>query len=139
MSHTTINIADMLTGAKQELGLTSKDPAVVMDNAANTVRAIEIMQLMHIGCFAHQLNLTSQAGLKIPAVSYLLARVRRIATFFHRSTTANHILKEKQKLLQLPAHKLTVDVVTRWNSTSAWCGMDLHLLKNSCTCLKVCL
>ncbi|XP_049447026.1 E3 SUMO-protein ligase ZBED1-like isoform X1 [Epinephelus fuscoguttatus] len=45
-----------------------------------------------------------------------LARVRRIATFFRRSTTANHILKEKQKLLQLPAHKLTVDVVTRWNS-----------------------
>nr|XP_033467746.1 zinc finger BED domain-containing protein 1-like [Epinephelus lanceolatus] len=115
-SHTAINIADMLTEAIQEWGLTSKDPAIVMDNAANMVRAVEIMQLMHVGCFAHTLNLASQAGLKIPAVSRLLARVRRIATFFHRSTTANHILKEKQKLLQLPAHKLTVDVVTRWNS-----------------------
>ncbi|XP_036968503.1 E3 SUMO-protein ligase ZBED1-like [Acanthopagrus latus] len=115
-SHTAINIADMLTGAIQEWGLTSKDPAVVTDNAANMVRAVEIMQLMHVGCFAHTLNLASQAGLKVPAVSRLLARVRRIATFFHRSTMANHILKEKQKLLQLPAHKLTVDVVTRWNS-----------------------
>ncbi|KAM8766865.1 E3 SUMO-protein ligase ZBED1-like [Acanthopagrus schlegelii] len=106
-SHTAINIADMLTGAIQEWGLTSKDPAVVTDNAANMVRAVEIMQLMHVGCFAHTLNLASQAGLKVPAVSRLLARVRRIATFFHRSTMANHILKEKQKLLQLPAHKLT--------------------------------
>ncbi|KAM8728456.1 E3 SUMO-protein ligase ZBED1-like [Acanthopagrus schlegelii] len=115
-SHTAINIADMLTGAIQEWGLTSKDPAVVTDNAANMVRAVEIMQLMHVGCFAHTLNLASQAGLKVPAVSRLLAQVRRIATFFHRNTMANHILKEKQKLLQLPAHKLTVDVVTRWNS-----------------------
>ncbi|KAF0038023.1 hypothetical protein F2P81_010897 [Scophthalmus maximus] len=115
-SHNAINIADMLTGDIQEWGLTSKDPAVSMDNAANMVRAVEILQLMHVGCFAHTLNLASQAGLKIPAVSRLLARVRRIVTFFHRSTTANHILKEKQKLLQLPVHKLTVDAGTRWNS-----------------------
>ena len=113
-SHTANNIANMLTGAIQEWGLTSKDPAVLTDNAANMVRAVEIMQLMHVGCFGHTLNLASQAGLKI--VSRLLARVRRIATFFHQSTTANHILKEKQNLLQLPAHKLTSDVVTRWNS-----------------------
>ncbi|XP_035988251.1 zinc finger BED domain-containing protein 1-like isoform X1 [Fundulus heteroclitus] len=115
-SHTAANLAEMLTGAIQTWGLTSKQPAVVTDNAANMVCAVEIKQLMHVGCFAHTLNLASQAGLKIPAVSRLLARVRRIAAFFHRSTTASYILKEKQKLLQLPAHKLTLDVVTRWNS-----------------------
>lgn len=42
--------------------------------------------------------------------------MRHIAKFFHRSTTATRILKEKQKLLQLKAHKLTIDVVTQWNS-----------------------
>nr|XP_010776357.1 PREDICTED: zinc finger BED domain-containing protein 1-like [Notothenia coriiceps] len=41
---------------------------------------------------------------------------RRIVNFFRRSTTANHMLKEKQRLLQLPEHKLMTDVVTRWNS-----------------------
>ncbi|XP_035988252.1 zinc finger BED domain-containing protein 1-like isoform X2 [Fundulus heteroclitus] len=95
-SHTAANLAEMLTGAIQTWGLTSKQPAVVTDNAANMVCAVEIKQLMHVGCFAHTLNLASQAGLKIPAVSRLLARVRRIAAFFHRSTT--------------------LDVVTRWNS-----------------------
>lgn len=48
-SHTAI--ADMLMGAIQEWGLTSKDPAVMMDNAANMVRAVEIMQLMHVGYY----------------------------------------------------------------------------------------
>lgn len=118
-SHTAANLADMLSRTIEEWGLSSKTPAVVTDNAANMVRAVEILQLMHVGCFAHTLNLASQAGLKVPAVSRLLARVRRVATFFHRSTTATKILKDKQKMLQLPAHKLTLDVVTRWNSALA--------------------
>ncbi len=37
-------------------------------------------------------------------------------TFFHRSTTANHQLEEKQKQLNLPCHKLKSDIITRWNS-----------------------
>ncbi|KAI4819740.1 hypothetical protein KUCAC02_004976 [Chaenocephalus aceratus] len=42
----------------------------------------------------------------------LLGRVRRSATFFHRSA----YLKEKQKCLGLNNHKLITDVATRWNS-----------------------
>ena len=70
--------------------------------------------LLHVGCFAHILNLASQAALKVVR---LLGRVRHITSFFHRSTTASHKLKEKQRLLGLPVHKLVTDVVTRWNST----------------------
>ncbi|KAM9783587.1 zinc finger BED domain-containing protein 4-like isoform X7 [Syngnathus typhle] len=44
-------------------------------------------------------------------------RVRRVVSFFHRSTLANAVLKEKQKLLDLPPHKLIQDVITRWNSS----------------------
>ncbi len=80
------------------------------------VRAVEIMGLTHVGCFAHIINLASQAGLKLQHVARLLGRVRHIAKYFHCNTTATHILKEKQKLLQLKAHKLTIEVVTRWNS-----------------------
>ncbi|XP_036957922.1 E3 SUMO-protein ligase ZBED1-like [Acanthopagrus latus] len=70
-----------------------------------------------MGCFAHLINLASQAGLKTPAAARLLGQVRRIVSFFHRSPTASHTLKEKQQLLQLPQHKLVVDVTTRWNSS----------------------
>lgn len=38
-------------------------------------------------------------------------------TFFHKSTTATAVLKEKQTLLELPVHKLKIDVATRWNSS----------------------
>ena len=49
-------------------------------------------------------------------IARLLGRVRQIASFFHRSTTASCVVKEKQKQLQLKNHKLTINVVTRWNS-----------------------
>lgn len=66
-------------------------------------------------CYCCQ-SLASQAALKIPAVARLLGRVRRISTFFHRSTLASHALKKKQMLLDLPLHKLVTDEPTRWNS-----------------------
>ncbi|XP_048020934.1 E3 SUMO-protein ligase ZBED1-like [Megalobrama amblycephala] len=115
--HRSVSLAEMLTKAMEEWGLLSKDPAIVTDNAANMICAVEITGLTHVGCFEHIINLASQAGLKLPNVARLLGRVRHIAKFFHRSTTATRILKEKQKLLQLNAHKLKIDVVTRWNST----------------------
>lgn len=42
--------------------------------------------------------------------------MRQVVGYFHRSAVATAILKEKQKLLQLPEHKLVIDVATRWNS-----------------------
>ncbi|KAL1268495.1 hypothetical protein QQF64_033858 [Cirrhinus molitorella] len=53
----------------------------------------------------------------VPQLSRLLAKIRKIVTFFHRSTTAAHVLKTKQELLQLPNHKLIQDISTRWNSS----------------------
>lgn len=116
-SHTAANLADLLVEAIEEWEISDKNPAIVTDNAANIVRAVQLMGRSHMGCFAHLLNLASQAGLKIPAIARLLGRVRRIVAFFHRSTTASHSLKEKQQLLQLPQHKLVMDVTTRWNSS----------------------
>ena len=74
----------------------------------------------HIKCFAHTLNLATQAGLSVPRVVCLLGRIRRIVNFFHRSPTATAVLAAKQKLLSGPdisEHKLIVDVTTHWNSS----------------------
>ena len=106
----------MLTVAREEWKLMRKDPAIATNNAANMVHVVVMMGLTHIGCFAHIINLTSQAGLNLPNIASLLGRVRHIAKFFHRSTTGTRILKEKQKLLQQKAHRLPIDVVTLWNS-----------------------
>ncbi|KAJ4919271.1 hypothetical protein JOQ06_022231 [Pogonophryne albipinna] len=116
-SHTGHNLAEHLRKALAEWEITEKDPVIVTDNASNmTIAAEEAAFTLHVKCYAHTLNLAAQRALKITAVARLLGRVRRIVNFFRQSTTANHMLKEKQRLLQLPEHKLMTDVVTRWNS-----------------------
>ncbi|XP_056309051.1 zinc finger BED domain-containing protein 4-like [Danio aesculapii] len=112
-SHTGNNLAEHLRKAIAEWGIAEKDPVIVTDNASNMTIAAEEAAFK---CYAHTLNLAAQRALKITAVTRLLGKVRRIVIFFRRSTTANHMLKEKQRLLQLPEHKLMTDVVTRWNS-----------------------
>ncbi|KAJ4938907.1 hypothetical protein JOQ06_028373 [Pogonophryne albipinna] len=115
-SHTGAHVAELLSRVVEEWQLSDKDVMLVTDNASNMIVAAELGKFPHVKCFAHTLNLASQRALKVATLSRLLGRVRRIATFFHRSTTANHYLKEKQKCLGLKNHKLITDVATRWNS-----------------------
>lgn len=70
----------------------------------------------HVRCIAHTLNLASQKSLKVDRVSELLAKVRKVVTFFHRSPKATEVLHEMQAQLHLLNHKLVQDVSTRWNS-----------------------
>ena len=77
-----------------------------------------VCNYINIGCFAHCLNLAAQKALKVDAVSRLLARVRKVVGYFHRSTTAAALLKNKIKLLGLSQLKLIQDVPTRWNSAA---------------------
>ncbi|KAK5934801.1 hypothetical protein CgunFtcFv8_020223 [Champsocephalus gunnari] len=102
-SHTGRNLAEHLRKALAEWEIKEKDPVIVTDNASNmTIAAEEAVFTLHVKCYAHTLNLAAQRALKITAVARLLGRVRRIVNFSRRSTTANHMLKEKQRLLQLP-------------------------------------
>ena len=119
-AHTAHNIADALRAAVVEWALARPIGLLplVTDNASNMVLAArEASFAPHIGCFAHTINLATQRALKVVTLARLLGRVRRIVAFFHRSTTAAHVLKEKQELLKLPARKLMIDVSTRWNSS----------------------
>ena len=92
-----------------------KDPVVVTDNASNMTVAVELTRYKHIRCFAHVLNLASQRALKVTAVARMIARVKMISSFFHRSNTGANALKRNQIMLRLPHHKLITDVSVRWN------------------------
>ena len=63
------------------------------------------------------LNLAVKKVLSVDAVSGLVASVRRVVSHFHFSNVSAAKLKEKQKQLCLPEHKVIQDVDTRWNST----------------------
>ncbi|XP_034023290.1 zinc finger BED domain-containing protein 1-like [Thalassophryne amazonica] len=119
-SHTSDNLAEVLKEAVLEWKLDKQNTTipVTTDNAKNIVNASNAAGLsQHIGFFAHTENLASQKGLGVNQISRLLSKVRRVVTFFHKSTTAAVVLKAKQEMLQLPPHKLIQDVTTRWNSS----------------------
>ena len=108
------NIAAVFADAKDECCIQPHTP-LVRDNASNMiVAAKEFETELHVGCFAHTLNLACGTALKISSVDKLVA-------FFHRSCLATTMLEEKHKLLQLPEHKLIIDVQTGWNS-----ALDMH-------------
>ena len=118
-SHTGANIAEVLNSAAQEwqLDRPHRLQPLCSDSAGNMCLAATLANMNpHIKCFAHTINLAAQNILKIHEVQRLMGRVRRVVTYFHKSSTANHKLQLKQVLLNLPNHKLIMEVKTRWNS-----------------------
>ena len=119
-SHTAEHLAQGILDTIQEwkLDVNGILPSVTTDNASNIVKATKLANIpIHVGCFAHTVNLAVQKGLKTSEVDRLLGRIRRVVAFFHKSTTAAAILKATQNKLELKEEKLVIDVSTRWNST----------------------
>ena len=115
-SHTGEHVGNVLRQAQQEWACNVS--ALTTDNAANMKIAAQTAGIpIHIGCFSHTLNLASGRALDIKEVHNILAKMRSIVAFMHRSTTAAALLTKKQKMLQLPENKLLIDVRTRWNSS----------------------
>ncbi|XP_073721603.1 E3 SUMO-protein ligase ZBED1-like [Misgurnus anguillicaudatus] len=118
--HTTTHLAEKLQEvvAEWKLERPGTTISVTTDNAKNIVNAVREAGLgPHVACFAHTLNLAAQKALAVNQVSRLLGKIRKIVTFFHRSTTAAYVLERKQVALDLPKHCLIHDVSTRWNSS----------------------
>lgn len=113
--HTSQHLADAIQQCCVEWFILK--PPVTTDNAANVVKAVNILTFQHIPCLAHTLNLAAKAGLGCTSVAKILGRCRRLVGFFKHSTVATNILTEKQNMLGVPIHKLIQDVDTRWNST----------------------
>ncbi|KAK6183354.1 hypothetical protein SNE40_010854 [Patella caerulea] len=119
-SHTGEHVAEVLNEAVTEWNLQAIDgaPPLVTDNASNMLKAGKLFETkLHVTCFAHTLNLACQKFLKVKRVSHLLARIRQLVSYFHRSNMASAVLKTKTHLLSVPEHKLIIGVCTRWNSS----------------------
>ncbi|XP_069105714.1 E3 SUMO-protein ligase ZBED1-like [Argopecten irradians] len=115
-SHTGKHVGNVLRKAQHEWSC--KVNVLTTDNDANMKIAAQTAGIpIHIGCFAHTLNLASGRALDLKEIHHMLAKMRSIVSFMHCSTTAAAILKQKQKMLNIHENKLIIDVRTRWNSS----------------------
>jgi len=115
--HTAPNLAaglkDSLERWKLPLG---KLTAAVTDNARNICLALEILDVMHVGCFAHTIQLGVQKVMDLPEMSKAIGRAKRLVSHFNHSCKSSYVLRRKQHDLKHDEQCLIQSVPTRWNS-----------------------
>ena len=68
-------------------------------------------------CFAHRLNLVVTCAINdVEELQAIVAGIKRIVTYFHKSSKATDKLTVIQDRLSLPNHRLIQHVDKRWNS-----------------------
>ncbi|CAK1599281.1 unnamed protein product [Parnassius mnemosyne] len=89
--------------------------AVVTDNAANIVKAVELTfgKKKHIPCLAHTLNLVAEGTMACTEWQKIVTKIKSIVTWFKQSCVASDELRKATST----ETKLIQSVPTSWNST----------------------
>ena len=117
-SHTAENIVQEIRDALSEWNLSITEiVAATTDNGANITAGISLLGVIQLPCFSHTLQLAVEQALKLPDISKLTSRCKRLVAHFNRSAKSYALLRQKQIALGHEQHALVNDVVTRWNSS----------------------
>lgn len=118
VSHTSDNLALLLSDIVQSWGIQDQILLAVSDNAINIKNAIKVkLNWNYFGCFAHTLNLIVKDGLKTEEISKILNKIKQIVRHFKKSSKSNAKLMAYQRNVGKEPLKLLQEVETRWNST----------------------
>ncbi|XP_049447489.1 zinc finger BED domain-containing protein 4-like [Epinephelus fuscoguttatus] len=124
-SHTGEYISDMFLSLLKHWDIeTERVVLVLRDSGANMIKGMRLAKLPDLSCSAHTLQLVVNDGISSQrAVADIVAKLKSSATHFNHSVLAEQRLKNIQKELDLPQHRIIQSVPTRWNST-------LHMLES---------
>ena len=116
--HNGQNLADAITDVLANWDLRADQiVATTTDNASNIVAAFNLLGMLRLSCFGHNLDLAINRGLQVDQVKRALGKCHSLLELFHRSWKKTRDLRLKQEALSLPQHKVIVSVATRWGST----------------------
>ncbi|CAI6375724.1 unnamed protein product [Macrosiphum euphorbiae] len=95
---------------------------LITDNGANMIAAVNkvLGKNKHTPCFAHTINLDSEAVIKHPSIEPLISKVRNVVLWVKRSVIISDMLRKVQidkGVAEGCVKKMILDVKTRWNST----------------------
>ncbi|KAM4534867.1 E3 SUMO-protein ligase ZBED1-like isoform 1-T1 [Fundulus diaphanus] len=117
-SHTADNLAQVKRAMMEDWAITNKVKCLVTDAAPNMIACTRQLQIRHLICIAHSLNLLVRKSCdQIPTLTSIRHKARHIVTYFRSSTTAKEKLAQVQQQMGRPTLKLINEVPTRWNST----------------------
>ena len=118
IARTAENLGDEVSKILADWNLSEKLYGAITDNARNVRNAVvDIMQVVHLGCVGHTLQLSVSKAFVLTPVSRLVGKVKKLVEHFRKSTKETYALHAKQALLQIPEYELIQQCETRWNST----------------------
>lgn len=101
--------APLLGRILEEFGVRDKVLAVTAENESSVDILISGLQIRRLKCFASILSLAAQKAFTCSGVIGWASKMRAVAMWIRSSSSAQHILQEKQKLLSecliLPLHE----------------------------------
>ena len=117
-SHTGEYISEVFLRLLRHWGIdTERVLLVLRDSGANMVKGMRLTEVPDLSCSAHTLQLVVNEGINSQqAVKDIVAKLKSSATHFNHSILAKQRLKDIQKDLDLPQHRIIQSVPTRWNS-----------------------
>ncbi|XP_029991479.1 zinc finger BED domain-containing protein 1-like [Sphaeramia orbicularis] len=117
-SHTAQHIAEAQRLLMANWGITGKVHCMVTDNAANMKLSVQLLNLRHVSCFAHTLNLVVKKALdQTPPINEIREKSRKVVGLFRSSCKAKDRLS-------------TFDMFQRLYDQREPVGADLSNLEN---------
>ncbi|KAL4082422.1 hypothetical protein QTP88_021318 [Uroleucon formosanum] len=115
IEHTANNVKEMVLSVLEDWKIPlSKISGITTDNGTNMIKAIQLLDLFHVGFFVHTLNNGVSDALKLKPVNYIINKVTKIRAKFHYSSNMRRLLKKAQENRQLSIKVMPGACETRW-------------------------
>lgn len=120
--HTSDNIAEELTNILSEWSLDIKELAsCTTDNGKNIVKDINELDIPHVSCFGHNINIGVNRALQLPQLRKAVSRLKKLQNTIAHSWKMQRDLSRAQELLKMDQNSLPSACETRWWSTFKLC------------------
>ncbi|XP_078112300.1 zinc finger BED domain-containing protein 4-like [Sander vitreus] len=118
-SHTGEYISEVFLSLLRHWDIDTERVMLVLCNSgANMIKGMRLIEVPDLSCSAHTLQLVVNDGINSQrAVMDIVAKLKSSATHFNHSILAKQRLKDIQKELDLPQHRIIQLVPIHWNST----------------------